>query len=40
MRRDSIFFHLFQQYPQLLFDLLPTPPDNAADYNHDVPLRG
>ena len=33
MRRDSIFYQLFQQYPQLLFDLLPAPPDNAASYS-------
>jgi predicted transposase/invertase (TIGR01784 family) len=30
MRRDSIFYRLFQQSPFLLFDLLPTPPLNAA----------
>ncbi|HIK15805.1 MAG TPA: Rpn family recombination-promoting nuclease/putative transposase [Leptolyngbyaceae cyanobacterium M33_DOE_097] len=35
MRRDSIFFRLFQQSPQLLFDLLPTAPANAAAYRFD-----
>lgn len=35
MRRDSIFYQLFRQYPQLLFDLLPTPPVNAASYRFD-----
>ena len=35
MRRDSLFYQLFQQYPQLLFDLLSNPPDNAADYRFD-----
>lgn len=35
MRRDSIFYQLFQQYPQLLFDLLPTAPANAAGYRFD-----
>lgn len=32
MRRDSIFYTLFQQFPSLVFDLLPTPPPNAANY--------
>jgi predicted transposase/invertase (TIGR01784 family) len=32
MRRDSIFYQLFQQYPALLFELLNTPPENASDY--------
>ncbi|MEM6353840.1 MAG: Rpn family recombination-promoting nuclease/putative transposase [Cyanobacteria bacterium P01_D01_bin.14] len=35
MRRDSLFYLLFQQFPELLFDLLSTPPDNAADYRFD-----
>ena len=35
MRRDSIFYRLFQQSPTLLFDLLDTPPTNAADYRFD-----
>ena len=35
MRRDSIFYRLFQQSPNLLFELLSTPPANAADYRFD-----
>jgi len=35
MRRDSIFYKLFQQFPPLLFQLLPTPPQNAKDYQFD-----
>jgi len=35
MRRDSIFYKLFQQSPTLLFELLPDPPDNAAAYRFD-----
>ncbi|NJM56789.1 MAG: DUF2887 domain-containing protein, partial [Synechococcales cyanobacterium RU_4_20] len=35
MRRDSIFYQLFQQYPALLFELLPQPPTNAANYVFD-----
>lgn len=35
MRRDSIFYKLFQQSPILLFDLLNTPPDNAAGYRFE-----
>lgn len=35
MRRDSIFYQLFQQYPALLFELLSEPPANAADYTFD-----
>lgn len=36
MRRDSIFYQLFQQYPALLFELLPQPPANAAEYLFDA----
>ena len=32
MRRDTIFYQLFQQSPNLLFELLPQPPENAARY--------
>ncbi|WP_448562382.1 Rpn family recombination-promoting nuclease/putative transposase [Trichothermofontia sp.] len=32
MRRDSIFYQIFQQLPTLLADLLPDPPANAAHY--------
>jgi Protein of unknown function (DUF2887) len=35
MRRDSIFYKLFQQSPTLLFELLTNPPANAGEY-----LRG
>ncbi|WP_310489643.1 Rpn family recombination-promoting nuclease/putative transposase [Chamaesiphon sp. VAR_69_metabat_338] len=32
MRRDSIFYQLFRQYPALLFELLPQLPDRANEY--------
>ncbi|WP_414752924.1 Rpn family recombination-promoting nuclease/putative transposase [Anabaena sp. CCY 9910] len=35
MRRDSIFYKLFQQSPTLLFELLTSPPTNAEDYRFD-----
>ena len=35
MRRDSIFYKLFQQYPALLFELLTNPPENADEYTFD-----
>lgn len=35
MRRDSIFYKLFQQYPGLLFELLTNTPENAAEYRFD-----
>lgn len=35
MRRDSIFYKLFQQSPALLFDLLPEAPSNADAYQFD-----
>lgn len=35
MRRDSLFFKLFQQFPGLLFDLLETRPENAEAYRFD-----
>ena len=35
MRRDSIFYKLFQQYPPLLFELLTNPPENASGYRFD-----
>lgn len=35
MRRDSLFYALFQQYPKLLFDLLENAPENAANYRFD-----
>lgn len=35
MRRDSIFYKLFQQYPSVLFQLLENPPQNAELYKFD-----
>jgi predicted transposase/invertase (TIGR01784 family) len=35
MRRDSIFYKLFQQSPTLLFELLTNPPANADEYRFD-----
>jgi len=35
MRRDSIFYKLFQQFPPLLFQLLPSSPPNADGYRFD-----
>ena len=35
MRRDSIFYKIFQQTPVSLFELLPNPPSNAQDYRFD-----
>lgn len=35
MRRDSIFYKLFQQSPSLVFELLPDPPANAQTYRFD-----
>jgi predicted transposase/invertase (TIGR01784 family) len=35
MRRDSIFYKLFQQSPSLLFELLANPPSNAEEYRFD-----
>lgn len=35
MRRDSIFYKLFQQSPALVFELLSEPPPNAANYRFD-----
>ena len=35
MRRDSIFYKLFQQSPTLLFELLTNPPANADGYRFD-----
>ncbi|MEO0968202.1 MAG: Rpn family recombination-promoting nuclease/putative transposase [Cyanobacteria bacterium J06639_18] len=35
MRRDSIFYKLFQQYPALLFELLVNSPENASEYKFD-----
>lgn len=35
MRRDSIFYKLFQQSPSLLFELLTNAPINAWEYTFD-----
>lgn len=35
MRRDSIFYKIFQQCPTLLFELLTNPPTNAEAYRFD-----
>lgn len=35
MRRDSIFYKLFQQSPNLLFELLTNSPINADSYRFD-----
>ncbi len=35
MRRDSIFYKLFQQCPTLLFELLTNPPSDADAYRFD-----
>lgn len=35
MKRDSIFYKLFQQSPSALFDLLKAPPANANAYSFD-----
>jgi predicted transposase/invertase (TIGR01784 family) len=35
MRRDTIFFQVFQQSPTLLFELLPQAPDRSDEYLFD-----
>ena len=35
MKRDSIFYQLFRRSPTLFFELIPNPPENAADYRFD-----
>lgn len=35
MRRDPIFYQMFQRSPTLLFDLIGSSPDNARDYRFD-----
>jgi predicted transposase/invertase (TIGR01784 family) len=35
MRRDSIFYALFQQSPSLLFELLETPPESSQQYRFE-----
>jgi predicted transposase/invertase (TIGR01784 family) len=36
MRRNSIFYQLFVRYPTLLFELLPQPPERAAEYTFEA----
>jgi predicted transposase/invertase (TIGR01784 family) len=35
MRRDTIFYQIFQQFPTLLFDIISNPPSNADRYTFD-----
>lgn len=35
MKRDTLFYRLFAQAPNLLSDLVPNPPENAQDYRFD-----
>jgi predicted transposase/invertase (TIGR01784 family) len=35
VRRDSIFYKLFQQSPSLLFEMVNDPPNRAAQYIFD-----
>ncbi|MEP0920089.1 Rpn family recombination-promoting nuclease/putative transposase [Leptolyngbya sp. DQ-M1] len=35
MRRDPLFYKLFQRSPDLLFDLIGNKPNNAADYRFE-----
>jgi predicted transposase YdaD len=35
MRRDSIFYKLFKQFPGLLFDLVDKPPPAAEKYQFE-----
>ncbi len=35
MKRDSIFYKLFQQAPAAIFELLKNPPENAEKYRFD-----
>ena len=35
MRRDTIFYQLFVQFPTLLFDLIPNPPTSTTGYTFD-----
>ncbi|OUL27616.1 Rpn family recombination-promoting nuclease/putative transposase [Nostoc sp. 106C] len=36
MRRDSIFYKLFKQFPGLLFELVDSPPPDAAGYQFEL----
>jgi hypothetical protein len=35
MRRDSIFFQLFKRSPEIVFTLMPQPPENTAGYTFE-----
>jgi predicted transposase/invertase (TIGR01784 family) len=35
MKRDTLFYRIFQQNPTILFDLLATPPANPQDYTFE-----
>ena len=35
MKRDSLFYRIFQQNPTLLFDLLQIHPIDASEYQFD-----
>jgi predicted transposase/invertase (TIGR01784 family) len=35
MKRDTIFYQIFQQFPILLFDLLPSLPGNSLRYTFE-----
>jgi predicted transposase/invertase (TIGR01784 family) len=32
MKRDTLFFRIFKEFPDLLFNLTGNPPENAAEY--------
>ena len=32
MRRDTLFYRIFKEFPGLLFELTGNPPKNAAGY--------
>ncbi len=35
MKRDTLFYRIFQQNPTILFDLLASPPPNPQDYTFE-----
>jgi predicted transposase/invertase (TIGR01784 family) len=35
MRRDTIFYQLFKQFPSLIFELVDEKPPTAAEYQFD-----
>jgi len=35
MKRDTIFYRIFQQSPTLLLDLLPAPPTDRQGYRFE-----